>query len=175
MLGEGGSLGIKQERDPRHSRSHLFEYFQPFAGKRILIAGEASGIAARMRKTPNDAASHRIGKIGEHDRYCAGFAQESLNRGRVAGKHHVGFQIDEFLCDCSHTIKVTRRPAIVGAKVTSLHPAQFLKGLPKGRKPSATFRVSVGIASTHDGGNPPHAVTLLRAPRAATLPHRRAA
>src|SRR5215831_10158098 len=49
----------------------------------------------------------------------AGFPQERLNRGRVAGKHHLGFEIDEFLCNCLHPIEVARRPAIVGAKVAS--------------------------------------------------------
>jgi len=122
-LGEGGSFGIKQERDPRHNGSDLFERFQPFAGKRILPAGEASSVAARTCQAPDHASSDRIGKIREHDRYRAGLPQERLDRGRVAGKNHVGFQINEFLCDCSYTIEVARGPAIVGAKVASLHPA----------------------------------------------------
>src|SRR5262249_13890930 len=74
-----------------------------------------------------------------------------------------GFEINEFLCDCSHAIEVARGPAIVGTKVASLHPAQFLKALPKGGKPSATFRIGVGITPTHHGDKQPHAVALLRA------------
>src|SRR6516165_2927308 len=41
-------------------------------------------------------------------------------------------------------------------------PATRQGSLPKGRKPSATFRICVGIAPTHHGGKQPHAVALLR-------------
>src|SRR5262249_48636300 len=73
----------------------------------------------------------------------------------------------------SYAIEVTRRPAIVGAKVTSFRPAQFLKTLPKGPKQSTAFRVSVGIAPAHHGGKPPHALGLLRPRR--ERPRRRCA
>jgi hypothetical protein len=36
-----------------------------------------------------------------------------------------------------------------------------LKALPKGRKPSATFWISVGIAPAHYRGEQPHALALL--------------
>src|SRR5262249_15674499 len=162
MLGEGGGFGVKQDRDPRNSGSDLFEYFKPFAGKRILVGGEASSVAAGTRQAPDHASSDRIGKIREHDRNRAGFPQERLNRGRTAGKNHVGLEIDELLCDCSHAIEVARGPAIVGAKVASLDPTKSLKGLPKGHKPSAAFRIGVGIAPAHHGGKQPHTLALLR-------------
>src|SRR5262249_25696903 len=49
IWGVGGGFGVKQERDPPHSGSNLFEYFQPFTGKRILVGGEASSVAAGTR------------------------------------------------------------------------------------------------------------------------------
>src|SRR5262249_23545677 len=95
-----------------------------------------------------------IGQIGEHDRYRAGFPQQCDDRRRVARKQHFGFQIDAVLCYYAHPIDVARGPAIIGVKVASLHPPQFLKALPKSRKPGAPVQIGVSVAPSHQGANP---------------------
>jgi len=116
----------------------LFERLQPFAGKRILVGGKASSVGrARLPTTPVPTGSERFVNT-------IGIVRVSRRSASTEGVNHVGFEIDEFLGNCAHPIEVARGPAIVGAKVASLHPAQFLKGLPKGRKPSATFLGKTG-------------------------------
>src|SRR5262249_49524186 len=68
-------------------------------------------------------------------------------------------------CDDSHSIEIARRPAIISAKVASFYPPQVLQALPESREPGAPLRIGVGVAPSHHGGKPPHAVALLRVRR----------
>src|SRR5262249_24593535 len=165
VLGVGGGLRIRQHRHSRHGGGDLLERLQPLASKRIFKTREPGRVAAWAREARYPASSDRVGPQGEHNRYRTGFPQEREDRRRVASKQNVGLEINEFLCDDSHSIEIARRPAIVGSKIATFHPAQVLHSLPESREPCATLLIGVSIASSHHCRKPPHSLALLRARR----------
>ena len=65
-------------------RRNLLQHFQPLAGHSELEAGKASKVAARFRQALDEAATNRINKENEYNRYCTGRLLQYRNKSSNA-------------------------------------------------------------------------------------------
>src|SRR5262249_34924034 len=101
---------------------------------------------------------------------CAALLHKCGDLRRGLNEHHFRSLFDNLFCKAPHPIGITSRPAIVGAEVTAVGPAQSLQSLAERGQVPTTFRI---IRTPHQHRDLPHPLALLRARR--ERPRRRSA
>jgi hypothetical protein len=125
------------------------------------INGETGDVAARTRKTLDQAATDRIGDDRENDGDGARLLQQRRSGGCGMGKNEVGLQRDELLRELLCRLRVARcRPASVGPHVAAFRPPELPESLPERRDAGLSFWVALGIRHQH--ADPSHPIALLR-------------
>jgi hypothetical protein len=128
---------------------------------------------ASPRQAGDQAGADRIDAPHEYDRHCAGLPlQRRRNRGGH-GHNDIRRERDQFRRVLAIAVGVTGGPARVDPHVAAGDPAQFREALQESRQAGLSFRIV--RSQIHEHADAAHAPALLRAPRAATRPRRRAA
>jgi hypothetical protein len=125
----GGCAGFSQHPHARGSRCDLLEQLHPLPGQAEFELNKAGRIAARSRKSLDEAATDRVDSLCHNDRYCAGGLLQGYRGGADTSEDDFRTQRDQFCCIFAQARLITRAPAIIDAQIAPGAPACLLKAL----------------------------------------------
>src|SRR5262249_38696483 len=122
------------------SRDDLAQVFEALAGNIGHLTRQPGDVAARARKTGDDAAADRIARRREHDRNrrCRLLCCEGSRS--VVGDDDIDLEPNKLVCEISQTLGVPLGPAILDSEIAALNPAQLAQSLHEGGGPLALRR-----------------------------------
>src|SRR5262249_1104601 len=131
--------------DALNARGNLAERLQPLSTHRRLERDEAGNIAARVRQTSHEAATHRVRAADENDRYGPGRLLQGGDHWRALRKQHVGARIHQISRIVAQAIQLTGCKTNVNSQIVRLAPPRRLQLLPERGDPRPRILIASAL------------------------------
>src|SRR5262245_36305690 len=115
-----------------------------------MLTRQSGDVAARSRKTRNDAGADRISRSREHDRdhRCRLLGRE--RRESVVRHDNIDLKPDELGGDLGKSLAASLGPAMLDCEIAAVAPPQFPQSPDKGSGPFALCRCRTGAQQAND-------------------------
>src|SRR5258708_14279831 len=138
-----GGIDIEHDRQAAQIWYNLAQKFESLATKIALLVRQPGDVAARSRKTGDQASACRVPRRREYDRNdrCRFLYRKGWNG--FPRDNDIDLEPDEFGRDLGEALAAALRPAILDRDGATLYPAEVAQPLHKSGGPLALGRRSI--------------------------------